>query len=131
MPKRALTLVGAAACESSGVAGPTLCNGPDTPPKDTDVGAPMLLVTLPLPEGWPPSASQRTIWRAASWLPLGPSREGSCFWKLAAAWESRTRSWGRLGPATEGSTVARSSDRVEEYSASGALGVWNNPCSRK
>ena len=50
-------------------------------------------------------------------------------WRLL--WESRTRSWGRLGPATEGSTVARSSERVEEYSASGASGVWKRPCSRQ
>ena len=38
---------------------------------------------------------------------------------------------GRLGPATLGSTVARSSERVEEYSASGEAAVWKRPCSRK
>jgi len=64
-------------------------------------------------------------------LALGPRRAGSCWAKLAAVCERRTRSCGRLGPATLGSTVARSRERVEEYSASGEAAVWKRPCSRK
>ena len=48
---------------------------------------------------------------------------------LAGVSDSRTRSCGRLGPATLGSTVARSSERVWVYSASGELAVWKRPCA--
>src|ERR1700738_840523 len=70
------------------------------------------------------SRFQAAAVRVPRGLAVGASRLGSCWAKLAAASLSRTRSWGRLGPATLGSTVARSSERVAVYSASGAPAVW-------
>src|SRR5215475_1802062 len=52
---------------------------------------------------------------------FGLIKEGNAFVKDSPACESTTRSCGRFGPASDGSTVARSSDRSSEYSASGVL----------
>ncbi len=81
----------------------------------------MELVTSPVAEAWPPSPSQRTIWRAADLLPFRPRRAGSCCCEAGGGFREQDAVLRALGAGDGlGSTVARSSERVAEYSASGA-----------
>src|SRR5215472_3919445 len=78
--------------------------------------------------GCPPSVSQRDSCFGGTCCP-GFNKLGKACSNDWAARDKGTRSCGRFGPAMLGSTVARSRSSTSVYSASGAPGVWNRPCS--
>src|SRR5580698_9814969 len=84
--------------------------------------------STPIAAGLPPSASQRFsvplfAAAAAAGLVFGLISEGNALLNDSPACDNTTRSCGRFGPARLDSTVARSSERSSEYSASGVFGT--------